>query len=231
MRVTCFLILLLFGSVSFGQQKATIIIKGEDKLEKVLPQEMMYSFSEFSDAKLYLKDGSINSTRININLYTNDILFWNSKNQVMVLSNPEEVTKIVVGDVDWLPVAETFGEVIYSKSSYLLLRAKKTTTSELRKEAGYGGMSSTSSVRSVTSMNTSYRSAEILPVGEYDFETKTSYYISVDANNTIADARGFKKTFSTYKKEIDDFVKTGKINFKTEKDIISMLDFCTGLGK
>jgi len=231
MRITCFLILLLFGSVSFGQQKATIIIKGEDKLEKVLPQEMMFSFSEFSDAKLYLKDGSINSTRININLYTNDILFWNSQNQVMVLSNPEEVTKNVVGDIDWLPVAETFGEVIYSKSSYLLLRAKKTTTSELRKEAGYGGMSSTSSVRSVTSMNTSDRSAEILPVGEYDFETETTYYISADGKNTIADARGFKKVFSAYKKDIDTYLKANKINFKEKKDIITLLDFCAGLGK
>ena len=80
-------------------------------------------------------------------------------------------------------------------------------------------------------MNTSARSVAILPVGEYDFETKTSYYISLDSKNTIADARGFKKVFSAYKKDIDNFLKSNKVNLKTEKDIITMLDFCMGLGK
>lgn len=231
MRTSVLLILLLLGSIASGQQKATIVIKGEDSLEKVLPAEMMFAFSEFTPAKVCMKDGTVNTTKININLYTNEVLFWNGNNQVLVLSNPEDVQKIMVGDATWLPVDDTFGEIVYSKDSLSILRAKKTSTSELRKESGYGGTSATSSVRSVTSMSTDARTSSILPVGEYDFETETLFFILGDSKTTPADARGFKKVFSAYKKEIDTFIKTNKTSFKTEKDIISLLDFCTGLGK
>jgi hypothetical protein len=231
MRIKFFLILLLTGTIAVCQQKATVVVKGEDKLEKLLPQEMMFAFKEFSVAKIYLKDGNVNSTKININLYTNDILFWNSKSQVMVLSNPMDIQKIMVGDALWLPVGGTFGEVIYTTKSFSLLRIKETSTTELRKESGFGTTSPTSSVRSVTSVNTQAKSVDILPVGEYDFETKTTYYLSADSKNTQADARGFKKVFSAYKKDIDTYLKANKINFKEKKDIITLLDFCAGLGK
>lgn len=231
MRTSFLLILILFSSITFGQQRATVIIKGEDSLEKVLPAEMMFAFNEFTPAKVCMKDGTVNTTKININLYTNEVLFWNGNNQVLVLSNPEDVQKIMVGDATWLPVEDTFGEVVYSKDSFSILRARKTSTTELRKESGYGGTSSTSSVRSVTSMSSDARTSSILPVGEYDFETKTLFFILADSKSTSADARGFKKIFSTYKKDIDAYINTNKISFKTEKDIITLLDYCTGLGK
>lgn len=227
------LIILLFNSCLFlnGQQSISVTIKGETTLESVLPQEMMFAFKEYKDAEIHLKNGTFTITRININLFTNDVFFMNSAQQVMVLGKPGDIGKIIIGENTWIPVDGAFGEIINTKDSLSLLRVKQTKCIDVRKESGFGGTTSTGSVKSVTSFSQDNTTHVALSVGEYDFETSVSYYLSMGSKTVNADLRGFRKQFPDQKKEIDLYLKENKVNFKNESDLISFLQICSGLSK
>jgi hypothetical protein len=231
MKLKLSLILILVSAAAFCQQKVTITIKGDSSLEKILPSEMMFAFPEYKNAKIFLKNGSVNSTRININLYTKDILFLNKNNQVMVLAFPEEIRKIVIDSTNWIPVEGATGEEIFSDGTHSLIRIRQTSITDSRKESGFGGTSGTAAARSVTSYTSDNRTSEALAVGEYDFETTISYMLLTDSKPVTADSRGFKKVFPEKKKEIDAYLKANKVNFNNEKDLISFLKVCLGMIK
>jgi hypothetical protein len=231
MKFILSILFVFFCSIAFCQQKITVAVKGDSSLEKILPPEMMYAFNEFTNAEIHLKNGVVNSTRININLYTGEILFLNRNNQVMVLAYPDEISRIMVGSSLWVTVDRITGEVIFTKDSCSLVRIKQTSITDARKESGFGGTSGTASAKSITSYTQDNRTSEALAVGEYDFETKISFVLLKDLKNTAADARGFKKLFPEHKKEIDTYLKTNKIKFDSEKDLISFLQVCLNMKK
>jgi hypothetical protein len=226
MKVLLIILLFSFCLSLTGQQSMTVTIKGETTLESVLPQEMMFAFKEYKDAEIHLKNGTVTTTRININLFTGDVFFMNSSNQVMVLGNPEDIRQIIINEKIWIPVDGAFGEIFHTKDTFSMARVKRTKCSDVRKEAGFGGTTSTGSVKSVTSFSQDNTTHVALSVGEYDFETTVSYIISTGSRIFNADTRGFKKVFPDCKKEIDLYLKENKVSFNDENDLISFLQAC-----
>jgi len=220
---------LLFLPLLFSQQRETIVVKGEAYLESELPREMLYSFNEFREAILIRKDGVENQTRINLNLFTGDVLFLSSGNQILVLAYPKDIDRIKIGDDLWLPVEETFGEVINHVDEIFLVKVKKTRITDTRRESGFGGMSSTTSTRSITQFTANNHGQVALPLGEYDFETSVTYRLSDGSRMIIADAKGFRKLFPAKKKEIKAYLKANDVDFKNETHLKVLMEKCIAM--
>jgi hypothetical protein len=199
-------VLSLFISYIEGQKSVTIVAKGETTLESALPADMLYAFEEFTDARLLMKDGSENQTRININLVTNDILFLTRGNQILVLAYPDQVERIVMGESVWVPVDGTFGERLAEADGKSLVRVRQTRITDTRKEGGFGFASSTASVTSMTSY-----------ISEGNLAGKKTF---------TADARGFSKAFGDRKKEIDNYLRSNQVDFKNEEEVIGFMKRC-----
>jgi hypothetical protein len=219
------LISLCFTAVS-AQKRATVVAKGETYLEGVLPNDMLYAFGEFREAMLIRKDGVENKTRININLFTGDILFLSPGNQILVLAYPDDVDRILIDKSIWLPIENSFGEVLNTEDKYSIIRIKKTRITDTRRESGFGGMSSTTSTRAVTAFTPDNHGQVALPLGEYDFETASSFRLVAGTQKVIADAKGFRKIFSDKKKSINSYLKENDVDFKNEADVIDFFRKC-----
>ncbi len=215
--------------VLFSQQRETIVVKGEAYLESELPREMLYSFTEFKEATLIRKDGVENQTRINLNLFTGDILFLSSGNQILVLAYPKDLDRIKIGDNIWLPVEDTFGEVVNHKDDFYLVKVKKTRITDTRRESGFGGMSSTTSTRSITQFSANNHGQVALPIGEYDFETSVTYRLFDGTRMVLADAKGFRKLFPSKKKEIKAYIKANNVDFRKEVDLKALMERCLSM--
>jgi hypothetical protein len=219
------LIVLCFTTVS-AQKRATVVAKGETYLEGVLPNDMLYAFDEFREATLIRKDGVENKTRININLFSGDILFLSAGNQVLVLAYPDDLDRIVIDKSVWLPIENSYGEVLNADDKYSLIRLKKTRITDTRRESGFGGMSSTTSTKAVTAFTPDNHGQVALPLGEYDFETASTYRLIAGTQKVIADAKGFRKVFSDKKKEINSYLKANPVDFKNETEIMEFMKKC-----
>jgi hypothetical protein len=210
-----------------AQQTLTVLAKGETTLEGSLPQEMMYAFENFREAKIVMNNGSETSTRVNINLYTGDVLFFTPSNQVLVLAYPLDVKNIVIQNTNWIQIKGSFWEVKSTEGPVNLVAAKKTRIVNTRKEAGYGGTTSTSSVGRMSSFTMNGgQNYTPLPVGEYDFKTDFEFMLANEKTSSFATAKTFKKFFPEKKKQIDEYLKTNEVNFQSEKDLIAFLEVC-----
>ena len=225
------LILLILFSVSsaYSQQKKTVLAKGETPLEGVLPYEMLYSFTDFTDAIIIKKDASETIARININLFTGDILFLSPINQILVIAYPEKIARILMNNSVWLAVDDSFGKVVMSFENFSLVKLKKTRITDTRKESGFGGMSSTTSSRSGIAFTPDNQGSVALPVGEYDFETNTIFRLVSGSKSTIANAQGYKRLFPDKKKKIKEYLKANSIDFDNEKDQLKLIDWILDL--
>ncbi|MBE0673529.1 MAG: hypothetical protein IH591_02610 [Bacteroidales bacterium] len=227
---TVFLFLLALTINAEAQQRHTVTARGETTLEGSLPREMMYAFEHFKDAVLKMNDGSEKAVKVNINLYTGDVLFLTSGNQILILAYPDDVRHMIIDEKIWLQVDGTFWEIKSTQGNVSLIGALKTKITDTRKEGAYGFSSGTSAVGRVSQVvMDGGQIATTLPVGEYDFETSVLYMLISDAKPAIADAKGFKKFFEAKKKEVDAYIKANDIDFKNEIDLVALLEACSKL--
>jgi hypothetical protein len=228
-------VLLLFVSMAaFAQQKVTVDMRTDSKLEDELPGEMLFAFSEFSDARLIFKNGRENTAKININIYTSEIVFIAPSNQPMILSNAGDLKRVVVGSSVWLPVDNTFGEMIYEEDITRVIRVPRTKISAYPKGSGYadmGGSSSPWSSTSLTSVSSDNQSRMSLSTGKYDFTKTVSYWLVSGNQQVVADLKGFRKVFAPVRKELDKYLKESPVDFKKEEDILRLTNVCSGLQK
>jgi hypothetical protein len=229
MRILVVLIFAVALSATLhSQERYTVLARGETTLEGSLPQQMLYAFEHFRDSKIIMNDGTEKPARININLYTGDILFLTSGNQVLVLAYPLDVKHILIDNSKWLQVGGTFWETKSVQGSVVLAGAMRTRITNTRKEGAYGFSSGTSAVGNVsTVVLDGGQIATPLAVGEYDFEKDMKYMLVSETGSAIADAKGFRKIFPENKKQINSYLKANEVNFKNENELISLLEVCS----
>lgn len=125
-------------------------------LTKAQQDSIIFAFPQCTQGTIYLKDGSIISTKFNYNYYEPQVLFWNDKPEfpgdtLRRLDNLAEVILLEIGDRSFVPVLSGIGEVILN-NKVSLVQTKKVNISE-KKTGAYGTGGSTASIRNVSSIN------------------------------------------------------------------------------
>ncbi len=225
MRTIISLLLMTLFIHAGAQQRVTRLIIGEAILENELPHEMLFAFPELREALLVFTDASQHRTSVNINLYTGDLLFLNQYGRPLVLDDTDIIDRIAIDDEVWIPIENTFGEVVYRDGPVMLVRVKRTTVTDHRKESGFGMMSSTASVSSASSVITQdHLFADTREVNEYDFETRDRYRLITPRGTYTAEARGFFRGFrGVNRRFVNNFVEENQIDFSEEEDLITLL--------
>lgn len=221
-------ILLISCNLLSAQQRITVSVKSEASYDKILPPEMIYEFTEYQNGRLYYKSGTVTNNKFNYNLITNALLFKNKAGNELELAFPEQVTMVMIDSCYWVPINNGFGKIIYNKDSLDLIKYRKTNCTDIRKEGAFGGVSSTSAVTSITSIQGAGNTKQTLTViGEYDFEVALTYYLKKDEMEVIADTKGFKKIFPQNKNIINGLIKSKNLDLSKEKDIIELINLLT----
>jgi hypothetical protein len=212
--------------------KEPVTIDMELTLDEYLPGEMLWAFGEYTDAKVIMKNGTEARARINFNFYTNEVFFISPESEPMALANTGDVRRILFEDAIWLPYNEIFGKQIYRQGSYAIVRLLQTRILTYRKSSKVGELTRTVSPMStytLPSLQATNQQRMTLALGEYVFVTTASYIIISEASAARADRGGFRKSFPTVKKEINSYLKSNKVDFWSEEEVISMLKMCIDL--
>lgn len=222
------LILAVTAGNAAAQQKITVNVKAETEYDKILPAEMVYEFKDFQPGKLYYMSGSVVNHNFNYNLSTKALLFKDKSDRVLEFAFPHQIRMVMIDSSYWVPLKEGLGKIVYNRDSLDLIKFRETVCTDIRKEGAFGGMSSTSAITNISSIQGSGSSRMVLAVkGEYDFETKVSYLLKIGEKIEFADAKGFRKLFPRQKNEINNFIKSRKLNLDKESDIIELIKVLT----
>lgn len=230
-KIMSLIAILLFASSFCFAQK---IIKAKDvnlndpeSIQKNLPLNAVYTFEQFTDGKVYFKDGTITSAKMNYNTLIEEMQFMNDKNEIMSVANPSETLLVKIGDKLFHQYKERqFAEVLLNADIMLCVKRKTQCVDIDHKVGAYGQSSATSSISQVNSaqMRDAHYKLAIrrdltLKILDEFFVKKGNKMLKITSKNTII------KAFPEYKKEINEYFAKKDVDLKSEQDLLKLITY------
>jgi hypothetical protein len=185
-----------------------------------------YLFTDFIQGQVKLKSGISQSSKLNYNSFTEEMVFERNGNK-LALDNLETIDTVIIQDRKFIPVGNVFYEVLENSSMPLFIHHLCSVTSK-GKPSGYGGYSETASIDAKAMIySSSGQVYEMILPSEYNVNPYSEYLLTKDNKYyKISDINSVIKIYPERKAAIKEFVKTHKISFKKSEDLKQLLIFC-----
>ena len=225
-----FLILFIIPLFSaLAQDKVVVKITNEGDANQLLSSSR-FLFSQFEDARVYIRGSNIN-TKMNYNLLMDRMQFIDENGDTLIMTDNKAVTVVMFGKRPFKYSPKGFVEVLVVDSpNSTELSIKRSIKLIDRKKTGPYGIKLNSS-----SVNDLYSTGQDAGEGLYKIATtaeelsfirKNIFYLSTNDKYTVANRKGFMKTYAKQKNEITDYLKRFPVDFEKEEDIARLFDFC-----
>ena len=210
-----------------------IDVTNENEIINALPRDAVYIFPEFTQGKVFFKNGIIDSAKFNYNSFVSEMQFLDKQGNILAVLNPQNVAYVIIGQRVFYYVSEkSFAEILISRENIKLL-AKRQTRHDYKQEktAAYGMSSATTSVSNLSNLYYgSGQNKDLAIRRDMQFTIVDEFLFEVNGKFTkISGKNSFIKTFPALKNEINEYVKSKKVNFKNEKDISKLASYCINL--
>ena len=184
-----------------------------------------YIFPSFTKGKILLKTGINKEAMMNYNSITEEMIFEENGTK-LALANPENVDTIYIAERKFITSGATYYELLENFRIPLLVRHLCTDLAT-GKDSGYGGTSSTSAIKSTSTMFAPGKAYEMkLPDG-YIIEPYVEYNLKIDNDfKRIYNTNTVIKCFPEKESDVKSFVKANKTSFKKEADVKRLIEFC-----
>ncbi|MDR1553884.1 MAG: hypothetical protein LBS69_10570 [Prevotellaceae bacterium] len=226
---------LLFVTCGFcaAQEKIKIEnvnVLSNENINERLPRNAVYIFPDFTEGKVFFKNGTITSAKLNYNTLAEEMQFVDNKENIMTLSNPQDIDFIIIDKKVFYYVSDkSFGELLANNDVSKLCVKRHTELAETKSRGAYGQSNATSAITHINSLN-KLKHNELAIFRDLEFTIKDDFLLARNGKFTkITNAKSFIKIFPQYKDEINRFVDVNKTNFKNEKDLIKLANYCTQL--
>ncbi|MDR1347455.1 MAG: hypothetical protein LBJ63_03360 [Prevotellaceae bacterium] len=224
--------ILLFVTCNFcvAQEKIqveNVNVLSNENVEELLPRNAVYIFPDFMDGKVFFKNGTITSAKLNYNTLSEEMQFTDEKGNILAIANPQDIDYVIIDKKVFYYVSDKkFGELVITNDEVKFLVKRKTTLVDLQAKGAYGQVNTTSAVTSVVPT----RQYDIGILRDLIFNIIDEFLLEQNGKFTkISNAKSFIKAFPKYKEEINKYVETNNPNFKNEQDLKKLTNYCIQL--
>ncbi|MEI6276342.1 MAG: hypothetical protein WCP08_10145 [Prolixibacteraceae bacterium] len=187
-----------------------------------------YIFPEFIKGTVLMKSGTKNTTMLNFNALTEEMIF-DSNGKKLAIGHLEQIDTIYVNGRIFFPLENKFAEIIY-RNKYELYVLHKCSIVDPGKPAAYGGTSQTSSITTYSSILSGGQAYELqLPEGT---ETKpfSEYFLKKDSKLlNFVSIRQLSRAWSDKSDQFKKYVKDNKIDYENQESLIGLVKYMEGL--
>ncbi|MDR2293232.1 MAG: hypothetical protein LBE11_07145 [Prevotellaceae bacterium] len=224
------ILLFVAGNVCVAQEKVKVEnanVLSDENIAEQLPRNAVYIFPDFTEGTAFFKNGTVTTAKLNYNTLTEEMQFVDDKENIMAISNPQDIDYIIINKkVFYYVSGKSFGELLTYNDEIKFLTKRKTTLAYSQAKGAYGQSNTTFSVTSVVPT----RQYDIGILRDLTFNIIDEFLLERNKKfNKISGVKSFIKIFPQYKDEINQFVESNKTNFKNEKDLIKLTNYCTQL--
>jgi hypothetical protein len=181
-----------------------------------------------SDARVILKNRTMQNARMNYNLLTEKMVFEQG-GKLLDLINTQDVDTVYFRNMKFIPGENFFLEVILEAEIPLFFQYK----GELMppgKPAAYGGTSQTTAITSISTIFNDSRSYNLTLPSDYTVRLSTVCWVRTSTGmQKFISEKQFLKIFKSGEPQIREYLKNNKINFKKRDDLVKLVTFCNGL--
>jgi len=183
-----------------------------------------YIFPEFVKGTVLMKSGVKNTTMLNYNSLTEEMIF-DTNGKKLSISKLEEIDTVYIEDRKFFPLKDKFVELIYH-NKFELYAVHKCSVIDPGKPAAYGGTSQTSSTTSYSSLSAGGQVYQLkLPDG-YTTKPYTEYWLKRDGKLTMfVSLRQLSKLFSEKSDQFKKYVKENKVDYEDQDGIGELIKY------
>jgi len=183
-----------------------------------------FLFSDFTDCKILMKNGQIQSLKLNFNTLTEKMVYRKDK-LVYDITNPEMTDTIFVEKSKFVPIENSFYEVLFNAPVPFYVQYKGTLIPP-GTPAGYGGSSQVSNTKLQSSLETSQGNFNLDMPSDYKVKTDMIYWIKMFGKlNSFTNERQFLKLYPIKEAELKLFIKQNRIKFEKPSDIKKIAEY------
>ena len=187
-------------------------------------------FPEYQKGDVYFKNHTVVKSLLNYETLTKEMLF-KQNDQVLALGLTETIDSVVIANRVFVNYEKSeFFEKVSIGNGDLYIEYISSLIS-VGKQAGYGGYSQVSNVKSIGRMSstdggTTYQPNELSLNEKYNAKTHTSFWIRRDGKFiALGSQNQFFKAFPNKKQEIKSYLIDHKINYESMNDVKSLLNY------
>lgn len=196
--------------------------KLQEVSDKDLPQ---YLYNEFSNAAVRLKNSTTQTLKMNYNLLSGKMVFERD-GKLYDLINPESIDTVYMQNSKFVRFGNTFYELVLTKPLTLLIENNAKLIS-VGKPAGYGSTSQTSSVETLSGINSNDGFYNLKLPSDYTVNIHRVYWLMKNTGMlSFVNLKQLIKIFPDKETDIKEYVKKNHISIDRRDDLIKLVQFC-----
>ena len=229
MKALLLLFLILIGYTDLSAQDSTFAtIKTGQSVKDVLTQSDIYYYSQFTNGKVFLRDGSKATGKMNYNRLYGQMLFINPKGDTLALADEKNI-KFIVIERDTFYYGEGYMRLIANDGVTKLTEKQIWVLADIRKIGTHNTPTTTVAVTSFstyTDGRDAAKSKNLIMNEDIVLRKDRQYYFGDKYNLFVpAGKKGLLQLFPKEQRSIENYLKENKVNFSKRDDIEKLYRF------
>ncbi len=231
MKALLLLLFIFIGCSHLPAQDSTLVtIKAGNRVKDVLTTADMYYFPEFTPGNVILRDGKRIAVKMNYSRLFDQMLFINHKDDTLALADEKNI-KFIAFAQDTFYYDGGFVRIIVDNEFVKLAEKQVWVVADVRKIGTHNTPKNTVAITSITSYTDgtdAAKSRDLLLNEDILLRKETQYYVGNGYNRFVR--AGKKKVQQLFPKEelnIENYLKTNKVNFDKKDDLEKLVQFLT----
>ncbi len=219
---------IFFALVILGSQNLSVTAQVLEKKTLKAGQNWFefayYLFPSFAEGTAKLKSGGQSTYKMNFNMLLCQMQFINEHRDTLNI-DPSEIDSIIVNSKTFF-YKKGYFEVISDFDSVKLL-VLRTVKYEPVKTGAMGQPSHGNSIDNYATLRDENESKQLILNVDLDIYLESTYFFEKKKADMVrATKSNFLSSFKKNKPDVEDFIKSNKLNFNNESDLKKLLSFC-----
>lgn len=202
-----------------------VSLLSQTTIDGSMPQ---YYFENFSEGKVKMKNGQVQTHVLNYNTVTEKMVFTRD-GKYYDIGNPRMVDTVFIRDIKFVPAGNVFYEVLISGSPALYVQFKGELL-PAGKPVGYGGTSQLAA--------SNYLSSVELSGGRYNLPLPSDYIVKIsplywirkgDEFSSFINEKQFLNLFPYKAGQLKEFIRKNRIKTDRKEDVIKLVNYFISL--
>jgi hypothetical protein len=214
--------LFLFSCLS-AQKYESITVKAGTKVRDWFPYQQRYIYPQFISGKVFLKNGSSSSATLNFDLLLGEIAFLKGLDTVII--NRKNDIGIITIEQDTFIYRDVYYKMIHSGRVKVCAK-DRIKLIEIVKQGAFGTPNRSSAGESYSSTMINGNFINLVTTDDMVYRRDVEFYILTKNNElVIFRKKNVIELYLNKKAEIENYLKSNKVNFESQKDILRFADW------
>lgn len=212
-------------NISLSAQKNDVVtVKAGTRILDYYPVHARYRYPQFAPGKVFLKNNTFSSFKMNYNFLLGEMQFIKSRD-TLVIVNKKDIKHIVI-EQDTFYYDNCYMELISQKGPVQVTLNEYIKLKEVLKQDSYGTASSGSSTKSYNTMRSDGNFYRLTVNEDLVFQRVRDYYLYTrDSGFEPFSKKNVLKLLPQNEDEIKSYLKSNDIDFNSREDLIKLAGY------